>query len=125
MQCPNCQQPSNRLIYESNIMACAACRGLSEAGGLRIDGTLTRNSFRVREQQRRFEADIITPHIYDKISKRMVPNPDFIKQHPTKIGNFFKQAELEQAGYMKIGHAFKFLDKQKRDQQDEPVIFKQ
>src|SRR5881394_2668744 len=103
MICTQCNRPTNRLIYIYGIMACAVCRGLSEAGGPKTDGSLTRNSFRVREQQRRFEGDFITPHIYDRTTKQMVPNPDFIKLHTDKIGTFFKQKELESAGYSKIG----------------------
>lgn len=114
MQCPICSKSTSRLIYRATGTACAVCRGVSEAGGPRIDGSLTRNSFRIREQQRRFEGDIITPHVYDKMTKQMVPNADFIKLHPDKLDNFFKQTELEQAGYTKIGHVFKNIAEQKQ-----------
>lgn len=107
------------MIYRHEGMACASCWGLSEAGGFKTDGVTTRNSFRIREQQRRYEADIITPHIYDKTTKRMIPNPDFVNIHTDKLGNFFKQTELEQAGYTKIGHAYKHVAEQKQKERDE------
>ncbi len=119
MICPNCNQPTNRMIYRAGGKACAVCWGLSEAGGVKLDGSLTRNSYRIREQQRRFEADIITPHIYDKTTKKMVPNPDFINIHTEKVGNFFKQGELEQAGYTKIGHVYKHVAETKQREQND------
>jgi len=119
MTCPNCSKPTSRLIYRKSGTACAPCWGLSEAGGIKTDGVTTRNSFRIREQQRRFEADIITPHVYDKVTKKMVPNPDFVNIHTDKVGNFFKQNELEQAGYTKIGHAYEHIAAQKQKEQND------
>lgn len=113
MICQRCNSSTSRLIYRGSTMACASCWGLSEAGGPKIDGTLTRNSFRIREQQRQYEADIITPHIYDSVSKKVVPNPDFIKQHTDKVANFFDQKELEGAGYQKIAPVFEQIASEK------------
>lgn len=127
MICPACNKPAARMIYRARRMACANCWGVSEAAGAQVDGANTRNSFRIREQQRRFEADMIPPHTYDKASKKVIPNPDFIKLYPDKIDNYFEQTELEQAGYDKIGHAFQNIASQKQKAQhdaSEGVTFK-
>ncbi len=126
MTCPTCREPTNRLIFDAAGTACANCRGLSEAGGVRISGLLTRSSDRVREQQRRFEGDTITAHIYDFASKKMIPNPDFIKRYPDRLDNFFKQPELEQAGYTKVDSFYKAKaeDKAKVEAAKDQVTFK-
>ena len=107
MTCPTCHQPTARMrIYEHGA-GCAACLGLSEAGGAKVDGLLTRNSDRIREQQRRFEGDMIPPHIVDKVSRKAVPNPDFMARYPDKIASNYTQSELERAGHSKAGEIFK------------------
>lgn len=121
MTCPNCNKPTSRMIYRAGSKACASCWGLSEAAGVKLDGVLTRNSMRIREQQRRFEADIITPHVYDKTTKKMVPNPDFVNIHTDKLGNFFKEKELVEAGYTKIGHALQHVEKQKQKERKDAM----
>lgn len=114
MICPNCNKPTNRIILDSHGKACANCRGLSEVAGNKLDGLVTRNSQRVRDQQRRHEGDIISPHTFDKLTGKITPNPDFVKMHPEKLGNFYTQKELEKAGYSKIGKAFKAAKEAKK-----------
>lgn len=106
MICPNCNNPTHRLISRDGITACADCRGLSEAGGTNISGVLTRNSERVRAQQHTFEGDTISPHVYDKVLGRLVPNEDFMQRFPGKIATYFTEAELKTAGYSKPDKIF-------------------
>jgi hypothetical protein len=114
MVCPNCQQPTNRIrVYSGAIKACARCLGLSEAAGVKIDGSLTRSASRIRDQQRTHEGDIIAPHIFDKNTRDLVPNPDFMKLHPDKIATNYSQKELEKAGHSKIGKVFKEAEVQR------------
>lgn len=44
---------------------------------------------------------MITPHIYDKVLGRLVPNEDFMNRFPEKIATYFTEADLKQAGYSK------------------------
>lgn len=124
MVCPTCNKPTSRLIIDKLGSACATCRGQSEAGGTSATGLLTRNSDRVREQQRQFEGDTILPHAYDKASRKVKPNDDFIKMYPDKVGNFFKQSELEQAGYTKIGDVYKQKAAEKSAAEQSKATFK-
>lgn len=108
MICPNCNQTTARLmVYQNGVKACARCLGMSESAGVKVDGTLTRNSDRIREQQLRHEGDLIAPHIFDKNTKSLKPNPDFIKRYPDRLPNFYSQKELESAGHSKAGEVFK------------------
>lgn len=108
MTCPNCHQPTNRMrIYEGGIKACANCLGLSETGGTAIDGVLSRNSSRVRDQQRTHEVDTIAPHVFDHNTRDLRPNPEFMKHYPDRLTSNYTQKELEKAGMSKAGKIFK------------------
>ena len=106
MICPRCSQPTHRLIIDKHGPACAHCRGLSEAAGAQVSNILTRNSERVRSQQHTNEGDIITPHIYDKVLGRLVPNEDFMERYPEKIATYFTEDDLKHAGYSKPDKIF-------------------
>lgn len=107
MICPNCKQQTSRLIIDSHGKACANCRGMSESGGARLDGILTRGSDRIRRQQQTHEGDIITPHVYDPTTKQHVPNPDFVDRYPDKLPTYFTETELNKFGYSKAGKIYK------------------
>lgn len=106
MVCPNCNAPTSRLIIDEHGKACARCRGMSEAGGASTTNVLTRSSSRVRDQQRQHEGDTILPHSYDKASKKVIPNPDFVKAYPEQLPTYFSQSELQDAGYANIKPVF-------------------
>lgn len=106
MICPRCQQPTHRLISDKRGMACADCRGLSETGGAKLDGILTRNSDRVRTQQQQHEGDMILPHRFDKHLNKIVPNEDFVDKYPDQLPTYFTEQELNTAGYSKAGSIF-------------------
>ena len=112
MICPNCQQPTSRLRFYKGRAICAREMGLSEAGGVKVDGVLTRNADRIREQQMKYEGDLIMPHMFDHNKRELVPNPDFIKRYPERITDTYSQDELEAAGHSQIG---KLFDKAKED----------
>lgn len=128
MICPNCNQPTSRMrVYSNGVKACAACLGLSETGGVKIDGMLTRQSQRIRDQQRTHEGDIIMPHVFDKVTKELVPNPDFMKRYPDKIATNYTEKELRKAGHSKIGKVFKEYEKNRaaiQAEQDRGVTFR-
>ncbi len=106
MRCPNCGQPTSRLIADKRGTACANCRGLSETGGPKTSNILTRNSERVRAQQQQYEGDMITPHIFDKATGQVIPNPDFVDRFPDQLPTYFTPDELKQAGYSKAGKIY-------------------
>lgn len=101
MICPNCSNATYRLIIKHGVTACADCRGLSQAAGSNVSGILTRNSERVRSQQHTNEGDLITPHVYDIILNKWVPNEDFMDHYPEKLATYFTEDELKAAGYSK------------------------
>lgn len=116
MICPNCNKPTPRLIIQyikgKKVCACAACRGLSENGGARVSGILTRNSDRIRAQQHDHEGDIILPHIFDKSQGKVIPNPDFVDRYAEQLPTYFTEQELNDAGYSKAGKIFEHRTKQ-------------
>lgn len=110
MICPNCQQPTNRMVIRAGFKGCAECWGMGATGGTKTDGILTRNSDRIRQQQLQYEGDTIPPHSFDKGSRKVVPNPDFVDRYPEQVSNYFTEGEIRKAGYSK---ADKLFNKQK------------
>ena len=49
-----------------------------------------------------FTHDTIPPHTYDKLTKRMVINPEFVKHHGRNARQWYRPAELKQAGYDRL-----------------------
>lgn len=107
MICPNCNKSTARLIIDGHGKACAECRGMSESGGARLDGILTRNSDRIRAQQHSHEGDLIIPHLHDPLTGKDIPNPDFVDKYPEQLTTYFTEDELKAHGYTKAGKIFK------------------
>jgi hypothetical protein len=111
MICPINNHPTSRLIIRNGRKACAGHWGLSESGGTKIDGALTRSSDRVLQQQHTNEGDLIMPHTFNASMNRWEPNPDFIDRYAEQLPNYFTQDELEGAGYSKAGKIYEHRDK--------------
>lgn len=75
---------------------------MTETGGSHIDGSITRNSFRVRDQQRQYQSDLTQPWVYNKASRKGVVNPDFVKLFPEQASKTFTNTELKSAGITKL-----------------------
>lgn len=117
MICPIGSHPTSRMIIDTapdgtRRRICAQHRGMSEAKGANVSNILTRNSDRVRQQQLRHEGDIILPHTYDKLTNKLVPNPDFVRLYPNQLPTYFTPEELKQHGYDKPEALFEAKEKQ-------------
>jgi hypothetical protein len=100
MICGNCGKQSSRIkILSDGTEYCSHCGGFSEAGGPRVDGVLTRNRFSIKSDMDKHAVDTIPPHIYDKASKKPVLNPDFARNYPEKLGDYFSPKEIKKAGF--------------------------
>ncbi len=116
MVCGNCSKQSNYVkLYSNGQERCHHCGGFSEAGGARVDGILTRQTFRVRSESYKNEGDTILPHKYSKITKRLEPNPDFVKQYPDRVGDYFDEGEITRAGLPKLAKHADNLKQQAKD----------
>lgn len=103
MICQNCHCQSSNIKYIPGVgERCHNCGGFSEAGGTRSTGLTTRQSFRIRSEQAQFQGDMTPPHVYDKHSKKLVPNPDFVSQFPDRVGDFHSNEELTKAHMPKL-----------------------
>ena len=106
MNCPIGNHPTSRMIIDTapdgtRRKVCAEHRGMSEAKGTNVSNILTRNSDRIRQQQLRYEGDMILPHTYDKLTNKFIPNPDFVDRYPDKLLTYFTPEELKSHGYDK------------------------
>lgn len=102
MKCCNCGHKTNRIFLDSYGERCPFCSSMSEGGGPKIDGILTRNSPRIRAQQSKYEGDFVQPHTYDRVSKRVDINPDFIKLYPKNARDFYSDKEINRAKLNKL-----------------------
>lgn len=102
MICRNCSNlHANRIKVVNGMDICPAC-GLVETGGSKIDGSVTRNSFRIREQQKQYASDLEPPYTWDKAKHKAVPNSNFIRNFPQQAEKTFTQAELKSVGVTKL-----------------------
>lgn len=76
------------------------------------DGFLTRNSPRIRIQQEKHAADFVQPHVYDRLTRRLKPNEDFIKLYPTQAKQYYSGEELRKAG---LGKVAAFVEAEKKE----------
>ena len=111
MICGNCGQETRRIKVIDGTEYCSNCTSMSEAGGPKTDGLLTRNSLRIRTDSLKYEGDFVPPHRYNRDTKKVEPNPDFIKLHHKNAGNFFEKDDLKQ--YPKLGE--QIANKTKKD----------
>ena len=92
MICGTCKASVARVRIRKGHESCPNCSALSEAGGARLDGVLSRQ--RTRDQGMKYEGDTLNPWQYDKASRHFEPNPDFIKRHAVSAQNFFTPKDL-------------------------------
>ena len=96
MICATCGKKTRHIKVIRGQECCQNCSSIKEAGGPRIDGLITRNSLRIRTDSVKYEGDFIHPHRYNRDTKKVEPNPEFIKLHSENAGNFFEKEDLKQ-----------------------------
>lgn len=119
MRCQNCGRPAGRVVATfdasgSVVERCAQCLGLSEAGGSRTTGALTRSSLRVRTQAVRDEGDMLPAHRWDKASRKLVPNTDLLDRYASNADQFYTETEAVKAGLPKLADHIAARKVQKR-----------
>ncbi len=102
MICLNCGTDSPHIKVTTHGESCHACGGFSQTSGSRVDNTIARNSFRVREQQQHHEGDMIPPHRYNHETRSREPNPEFVKLYADKAHAHYTPEELRAAKMPKL-----------------------
>lgn len=113
MRCNTCLAESARVLVIHGEESCHNCRGFSEAGGVPLSGSLTRNSFRIRQQRDHHEGDFVAPHAYNRARHKVDINPDFIEKYPDQAGQYFGDGDMAKAGYKKLPKHVKKLEANK------------
>lgn len=103
--CTNCSNLSSHFKFLNGGWVCSNCGGFEELSGPRVDGTITRNSHRVRTQQEENEGDLIVPHVWDKDLRKEVINPEFVKKYPDKLHYYHKPQDMAKNGLPRLGEA--------------------
>ncbi len=102
MRCSTCNSETSHIRVVNGVECCPNCTSMSEAGGTRTDGLLSRNSFRIRHDSIMNEGDTLPPHAYNKHSRKVEPRDDFVRRFPDKAPDYFSRQELDKAGYKKL-----------------------
>jgi len=123
MTCANCGAENTHIKITIAGETCPNCGGFSETSGVRIDNTLARNSFRVREQQQQYEGDMLPPHRYNRETRRAEPDLEFIKRFPHTAKNHYTPEELKSAGMPKLAEKVK-VEQANRNKPDPDVKFR-
>jgi hypothetical protein len=103
MICKNCGSITTRIkSYANGSERCHKCGGFSPAGGPKVDGSLTRASFRVRTDAVKFQGDTLPAHQFNKMTKRWEVNPEFVKLNPDKAPDYYTAQEMKEANVPKL-----------------------
>ena len=100
MKCPNCHKDTSRVWGGMVGWECDQCCTIYKKR-VKIDGILTRNSPRIKQEREKYAKDLIQPEVYDKSSKKLKINPDFAKYYPDKVKNFFTPEQIRKQGFSK------------------------
>jgi hypothetical protein len=92
MICGTCGAVTTRIRILAGHERCHSCAGFSEAGGIRLDGVLSRQ--RVRMDSAMNEGDVITPTVWDKALHKEIPNEEFIRRHSANAHNFLSADQV-------------------------------
>lgn len=102
MLCRSCSHNSRRIMVVNGIDRCPNCALMTDTGGASVDGSITRNSHRVRIQQREMAEDMQPAYVYDKTTRKVVPNKQFIQSFPNEVNKTFTNDELKSVGITKL-----------------------
>ena len=94
MKCANCHNQAHHIVLVNRKEQCENCGGLPTISPSKTDGILTRNSWRIRRQQSRYEGDFVQPHIYDKNTRKQVINPEFVKLYPKEAETYYQDGDF-------------------------------
>lgn len=103
MICPTCKHQTTHLkILPDGREICHNCGGFAESGGVKTDKILTRNSSRLDEQRQQHEGDMILPYTFNKATKQVEVNHDFVELYPNQAAQTFTADELQAAGHSRL-----------------------
>ena len=102
MICSSCNNESGRIIWRGGKERCHNCGDFAESGGVHTGGILSRNRHSIRYESVQLEGDTIHPYSYDKVSRKTVLNPDFVKLYPGKVKDWASTDQMVEDGYEKL-----------------------
>lgn len=79
------------MIIRPKSVICHNCAGMTIGGD--TTKIITRTAERVRKQQEIHKGDFVPPHVYDKSSKKMIPNTDFMRLYPNQAPQYYNSDE--------------------------------
>ena len=102
MICSNCGKEAHHILTTENGECCENCSNIPIRASSKIDGIITRNSWRIRRQQSRYEGDMVMPTRHNKVTRRQEVNPDFLKLYPQRVKDYFTPEQLIRDGYKEL-----------------------
>ena len=113
--CPKCLKNEAVIDNTYGVLPCLECKRKSEEywdshpkGVGRITPMRSSHRIEVEKDQRQHGADFVQPHSYNRMSRKLELNPDFIKLYPDKVKEYAEEKDL--LGKPKLSS---FIEKQK------------
>jgi hypothetical protein len=116
MICSNCHNQAHHIITDNDHEYCENCSNIPIRASSKIDGIITRNSWRIRRQQSRYEGDMVMPTRHNKVTRRQEVNPDFLKLYPQRVKDYFTPEQLIRDGYKDLPRQIEKNEKRREKQ---------
>src|SRR3990167_3166081 len=99
IKCPSCSNFA-RIHPQYGVIACEECASKPSRKGTPIN--LTEGSERIKNQREQFHDDYLQPHVYNKSSRRLQINEEFLNKYPDKAHLYYTPEEMKGAGFPKL-----------------------
>ena len=123
--CPKCQKNLAEIHKVFGVVWCRDCRANAETYIKGKPLNLKEGSERIKKQREQHHDDLIQPHTYNKTSKKLIINPEFVDKYPDKVHNFFSPEEIKRAGYSKLVDYSKQVQSNESRQKEKIAAFKE
>lgn len=96
--CPKCGKVPAVIHSIFGVVWCTDCQAKAENYHHGKPLNLTESSDRIKKQREQMHDDLLQPHTYNKNSKKMEVNPEFVRVYPDRAGLYYTEQEMKQAG---------------------------
>ena len=125
IDCPRCGIKPAEVHPQYGVIWCRDCRAKVETYSKGKPRNLTEGSERIKKQREKHHDDLIQPHTYNKTSKKLEINPEFVDKYPDKVHNFFSPEEIKRAGYSRLVDYSKQVQSNESRQKEKIAAFKE
>jgi len=102
IKCPKCNKRSALFHGTFGVVFCKQCQDNAKIYHKGKPLNLTEGSERIRKQREEYHDDFLQPHAYNKSSRKLEINREFVNKYPDKAHLYYSPDEMKQAGLPKL-----------------------